>query len=496
LRFIKYTLSFSFATLISRILGYIRDLVIAYIFGANGLTDAFFIAWRLPNTFRQVLGEGSLNAVFIPIYKKLEREGKDTSKFANAVFTYLSVALFGITIFFVSFAPYITAVLAPGFVGEAFFDDAVNIVRLVFPYIILIGWVAFFMALLNIKGNFFLPALTPALLNISFIFSAIFLASYLDIYALVVGAILGGVLQVLILLKPVLSFFKPKVILSFDDDIKSFFKRILPTTASFGVTQVGFVIDTVIASMVMPGAISYLYYANRLLQLPLGIFGIGLGNAVLVSVSNYSIDEEAEKIKRELTLAVRLAVLISIPATIGLVLLSTEIIDILFHRGKFSLQDLNQTSLAVIGLSIGLIPIIIQKPIKSVFFSLEDVKTPLYATTVGVLTGVIFALFLVFVFDLGVFGLAVATSINYFVTLLYLYIFLPINISTVDILKTLYKSTISGISMGLFIFWIKSFFQDSLLIVTISIFIGSLIYFLTALILRESSLKIIFRIRR
>jgi len=210
--------------LISRILGYIRDLTVAYIFGASIFTDAFFIAWRLPNTFRQVLGEGSLNAVFIPIYRRIEREGKNPERFMDSIFTEISVILFFLTAFFILFAPYITAILAPGFVGETVFEEAVKLVRFVFPYIIFAVWVAFFMAILNIKGIFFLPALSPAFLNISFIISAIFLSEHIGIYALAVGAVVGGILQVIVLLKPVFSRYRLKPHISFDSNVKDFFK--------------------------------------------------------------------------------------------------------------------------------------------------------------------------------------------------------------------------------------------------------------------------------
>ena len=493
MKFIRYTLSFSFATLISRILGYIRDLVIAAFFGANILTDAFFIAWRLPNTFRQVLGEGSFNAVFIPIFRSLEKNKQDTEKFINTVFTYLNIILFLLTVFVLIFAQYVAAILAPGFVGKEFFDEVVRLIQFVFPYIIFAGWVAFFMALLNLKGIFFLPAFTPALLNISFIVSAVFLSDFLGIYSLAVGAIFGGILQVLLLLKPALEHFKLRFYFSLSDEIKLLLKRLVPTITSFGITQVGFIIDTVIASLVMPGAISYLYYANRLLQLPLGVFGIGLGNAVLVALSEYSKGIEDEKIKIEFTLALRLAVVVSVPATLGLITLSEPIIDVLFHRGNFNGEDLKYTSYALIGLAMGLVPIIVQKPVKSVFFSLEDVKTPLYATLVGVLSGVIAALFFVFVFHMGVFGLAVATSLNYFITLLYLFLFLPIGFYKSELFKTALKSGFATCIMVAFIITVKRFFESSLVIILIAIPFGAVVYFLVLFLLRESSLKTLLK---
>ncbi len=493
MKFIKHTLLFSFATLISRILGYIRDLTVAYIFGANIYTDAFFIAWRLPNTFRQVLGEGSLNAVFIPIYRELEKNGKDTYRFANTIFTELSLLLFLLTFLFIFLAPYITAILAPGFVGKPVFDIAVELVRFVFPYVVFAGWVAFFMALLNIRGIFFLPAFTPAILNLSFVFSALLLSDKLGIYALAVGAIVGGFLQVLVLIKPFFKRFKLKPALALDENVKKFFKRLFPTVASFGVTQVGFVIDTVIASLVMPGAISYLYYANRLLQLPLGIFGIGLGNAVLVSLSKYNLKEDEDKIKSELTVSVKLAIVVSLAASTGLIVLAEDIVKVLFFRGEFNLEDLKYTSISLIGLSVGLVAVIVQKPIKSVYFALHDVKTPLIATLTGVISGIISALIFVFAFNFSVFGLALATSVNYYATLFYLLAFLPVGFYIPDIFKTFLKSIFAVIFMSGFILTVKFLFKNSLLVIFASVLAGAVIYIIFLLLLKEDSLRLLLK---
>ncbi len=496
MKFIKHTLLFSSATLISRILGYIRDLTVAYIFGASILTDAFFIAWRLPNTFRQVLGEGSLNAVFIPIYRRIERERKNPERFMDSIFTEISVILFFLTAFFILFAQYITAILAPGFVGEPVFEEAVKLVRFVFPYIIFAVWVAFFMAILNIKGVFFLPALSPAFLNLSFIISAIFLSEDIGIYALAVGAIVGGIIQVIVLIKPVFSRYKLKPHISFDSDVRDFFKRLIPTTASFGVTQVGFIIDTVIASLVMSGAISYLYYANRLLQLPLGVFGVGLGNAVLVSLSKYDLEKDRERIEKEITVSVKLAVVVSLAASMGLIVLSEDIVRVLFFRGEFDLEDLRYTSLALVGLAIGLIAIIVQKPIKSVFFAVHDVKTPLIATLAGVISGIVSALVFVFVLNLGVFGLALATTVNYYVTLFYLYFFLPVGFSVQEVMKTFLKSFIANLFMILSIFGLKLYIKSSLLLIVLSIPLGAVVYLFSLLILKEDSIKLLLSFKR
>ncbi len=381
-QFLLNTIAFSSATLISRILGYLRDATVAYIFGANPLTDAFFVAWRLPNTLRQLIGEGSFNAAFIPIYTQEEKESGESAKnYASSLFTYYTLVLSVITVFVVLFADIFVKILAPGFIEKGNFQETVNLVKVVFPYLVLVGWVSFFMALLNTKDRFFIPAVTPALLNLSFIFSAFLLSDKFGIYALAYGALAGGILQVLIqfpLLKKENLLLKPS--LKPHPKIKETLKRLIPAFASFGVSQFAFVIDTVIASFLVGGAISYLYYGNRIFLLPMGLFAIGLGNALLVSLSKHFSNRNMESFDHDVNMGIKLSFFISIPAVVGMLVLGIEIIDVLLLRGAFTKEDALLTYYALAGYSLGLTGYALTRPFKSAFFAIGDTKTPLYST--------------------------------------------------------------------------------------------------------------------
>ena len=490
--FVSNTLAFSGATLISRILGYARDATIAYFFGANPFTDAFFIAWRLPNTFRQLLGEGSFNAAFIPIYTDEELKSKKSAKFLiNSLFTYYTLILALLTFFVIIFAPYFVQLLAPGFKGTEAFDKTVELIRIVFPYLILVGWVSFFMALLNTKDRFFLPALTPALLNLSFITFAFLFSNTLGIYALAVGALVGGVLQVLILIPTILKEnFLVKPTLKFHPKIKLTIKKMLPAFASFGVSQFSFIIDTIIASFLLGGAISYLYYANRIFQLPMGVFAIGLGNALLVSLSKHYSQKDMKAFNRDLNNGLLLSVFISLPATAGMIVIGLEIIDLLLVRGAFSTKDAVMTNWALIGYSIGLVGYATSRPLKSAFFAKGDTITPLYATIFGLTVGIISAVILGFVLKLGVFGLALASSLIGFSTTLFLYIKSDFEIDIKLITRSFFKVLISVAIMSIAIYIFKILVPFLIIKVFGSIILGITIYLTVNYVLKEESLNI------
>jgi len=486
--FILNTIAFSVATFISRILGYLRDATIANFFGANPLTDAFFIAWKLPNTFRQLLGEGSFNAAFIPIYTdERDKNPKSVEFFVNSVFTYYTLTLAVLTIFAILFADVLITILAPGFLkNEEVFNEAVKLVRIVFPYLILVGWVSFFMALLNTRNRFFIPALTPALLNLSFITFAFLLSDKLGIYALAVGALVGGLVQVLILVPYIKKEnFRIRFTLKVHPRLKEFLKKMTPAFISFGVSQFSFVVDTIIASFLLGGAISYLYYANRIFQLPMGVFAIGLGNALLVSLSKHFSEKNMEEFKKDFNRGIIFSLLISIPATIGMIVLGKEVIELLLVRGEFTHEDAVMTNYALIGYSIGLTGYALARPFKSAFFSVGDTKTPLYATIFGVVLGIIFAIVFGFVFKWGVFGLALASSLAGFSTTIYLYIKSKFEIELSTIIKSFLKIMFSAIVMGVVVFIVKNYIDILVLKVFISIFIAVLIYFPLLILLKE-----------
>ncbi len=489
-QFLLNTIAFSSATLISRILGYLRDATVAYVFGANPLTDAFFVAWRLPNTLRQLIGEGSFNAAFIPIYTEEEKKSVESAKaYASSLFTYYTLILSVITVFVVLFADIFVKVLAPGFIEKGNFQETVNLVKVVFPYLILIGWVSFFMALLNTKDRFFIPAVTPALLNLSFIFSALLLSETFGIYALAYGALIGGVLQVLIqipLLKKEGLLIKPSFI--FHEKIKETLKRLLPAFASFGVSQFAFVIDTVIASFLIGGAISYLYYGNRIFLLPMGLFAIGLGNALLVSLSRYYSQKDLKSFNHDVNVGIKLSFFISIPAMVGMIVLGREIIDVLLLRGAFTEEDAIYTYYALSGYSIGLAGYALTRPFKSAFFAIGDTKTPLYSTIFGLIIGIIAAIFFGFFLRWGVFGLALASSLGGWANAIYLSFIYPFELNKKQIFFSFIKILISSFFMGIFIIIMKIYISSEIMLITLGIPVAIVIYFGMNFLLREPSL--------
>ena len=487
--FLKNTFFFSAATFISRILGYLRDAAVAYIFGANPLTDAFFVAWRIPNTLRQLVAEGSFNAAFIPIFSELTKNSPDNAKrYLSSLFSIYTLILSVITVFAVVFSDFIVGIIAPGLSEKGTLEEASTLLKIVFPYLILVGWVSFFMAVLNTKDRFFIPAVSPAVLNLSFIFFAFMLSPYYGIYSLAFGAVVGGVLQVLIQI-PLLIKERIQINLSFSllPEIKETFKRLIPAFASFGVSQFAFIVDTVIASFLVGGAISYLYYANRIFQLPIGIFAIGVGNALLVSLSKHRSENNTTAFINDLNTGLRFAVFISVPATLGMIILGKEIITALLQRGSFSSSDTEMTYLALIGYSIGLTGYALTRPLKSAFFSVGDTKTPLYSTIFGLLVSIILALIFGFLLDWGVFGLALASSAGGISGFFYLYFFSNFKVDLPELLKTLLKTLFSSMVMVVFILILKETTESIYLQVFAGVVLGASVYFLTSYLVKEKS---------
>lgn len=496
MNFIKNTIIFSIATFISRILGYIRDATVAYYFGANALTDAFYVAWRLPNTLRQLVGEGSFNAAFIPIYSQQEKISHENAKmYAASLFSYYTLVLSLITVVVIIFAPWFVRLLAPGFEKSGNLEITAELVRIVFPYLVLIGWTSFFMALLNTKDRFFIPAVSPALLNLSFIFTSVFLSDIYGIYALAYGALLGGFLQFALQMPQAYKeglIFRPT--LKKHPEIKTTLKRMVPAFAAFGVSQFSFVIDTVLASFLATGAVTYLYYGNRIFQLPLGVFIIGLGNALLVSLSKQWADGNLKDFYKSIQTGIKFSIFISLPATAGMIFLGKEIVDILLVRGNFSQQDAVLTYYALVGYSVGFLGYALTRPFKSGYFAKGDTKTPLISTAFGVGGSVLFALLFVFVFDLGVFGLAFASSVGGFLNTAYLYFKSHFEIDIKDIGVSFLKNSVATAGLVAVIEMLKLVFTSKLLVVFAGIFLSSSVYFIINLLLKDENTLMFYNI--
>jgi len=341
---------------ISRILGFVRDMVTAWLLGASPLADAFFVAFRIPNLLRRFMAEGAVSVAFVPVFN----EAKETDGLEKAlamfrdVMTLMFYCLIAVVILGEIIAPAMVAAIAPGFYHEPIFNTAVHLTRIMFPFILLVGIVALFMGVLNSLGHFAAPAAAPIILNIFMI--GVPIAGYVLIPlfqtpadALAWGVIIGGVAQ-LVLQIPVLRRYK--VPLSLSRDFHN--PRIRQVTRLMGVAaigasqyQIGVFIGTLLASLLAAGSVSYLWYANRLVELPLGVFAFAVGNVVLPAMSTASAHMDFERLGVLMRGSLRTVLLFTIPATVGLILLAEPIIAILFMRGRFGMGDVVNTALAL-----------------------------------------------------------------------------------------------------------------------------------------------------
>ncbi len=421
----------SFYTLLSRVLGFIRDILIARYLGSTVIADAFFVAFRIPNFFRRVLAEGAYSAALIPVFSGVVLNPKDEREASDFVENTTSMLLFAtvvLTILFFFGMPYIIQVLAPGFTdNKEAYELAVHFGKIIFPYIIFISLAAHFASINNVHERFAAGAFAPAILNISFILSLFFLTPFVTTagHALSYGVLIGGVLQFLYLYKAVLNFYRPRITLPvLNEKLKKFFKLFLPGVVGSGVIQLNIVIGTIIASFLPVGAISHIYYADRLNQLPLAIFGIALGIVLLPSLSKAIKQSDQKTTNNIQNRSIEFSLLISLPSAIGLFILAEPIIQILFERGAFVKEDTFYTAKVLSYFALGLPAYIIIKVLVSCFFAREDTKTPLYISIVSVITNVVLSLLLIG--SMREMGIAVATAISAWVNALLLYLFLAI----------------------------------------------------------------------
>ena len=324
---IKSTSTFSFYTLISRISGYFRDILIAIFLGSGVIADAFFVAFRIPNTFRRIFGEGSFNAAFVPSYaKELTKSKKNSENFANKVFSLLTFSLFGLVILVELFMPLFVSLIAPGFKSDPEkFILATDLTRITFPFILFISLASFFSAILNSHNKFATASAAPIILNVVLIItllSAKYLNDYLVIY-MSYGVSIAGLIQMIFLIFTLKKIYKPqfKVNLNIDNKTKSFFKKLLPSIFSSGVTQINILIGTIIASF-QAGAVSYLYYADRIYQINLAIAGIAIGTVILPKLSSYIAQKKLKDIDLIQNKSLELSLFLSLPAMAGLLIAS------------------------------------------------------------------------------------------------------------------------------------------------------------------------------
>ena len=461
----------SFYTLLSRVLGFIRDIFIARFLGSTVTADAFFVAFRIPNFFRRVLAEGAYSAALIPVFSGVVIDSKDDQEAADFVENTMSLLLLVtilLTIIFYFGMPYIIQVLAPGFSeNKEAFDLAVHFGKIIFPYLIFISLVAHFTSIINVHGKFAAGAFAPAILNISFILSLFLLTPYLSSagHALAYGVLIGGLFQFIFMYQAVLQLYRPRIRLPhLNEKLRKFFRLFFPGIIGSGVIQLNIIIGTIIASFLPVGAISHIYYADRLNQLPLAIFGIAMGVVLLPSLSKAIKENNKQEIETTQNRSLEFCLLISLPSAAGLFILSYPIINILFERGAFLSNDTFYTSQVLSIFALGLPAYILIKVLVTCFFAREDTKTPLYISIISVIINVVLSLLLIG--SMREMGIALATAISAWVNALLLFLILYFKKNLIldnQLFKSSFKIIISVIIMVIACYFLNNFLFSNIL---------------------------------
>ncbi len=466
---IKSTGTFGFYTIISRILGYLRDILIAIFLGTNFIADAFFVAFRIPNTFRRLFAEGTFNAAFVPSYTSELIKGKSKSKkFSDQIFNLLFLGLLFLVLIIEIFMPFFVSLIAPGFVEDIEkIELATSLTRITFPFLMFICIASFFSAILNSHNRFAAASAAPIILNIILI-GILFFGKLLGdqiVYYLAYGVSIAGFLQLIFLYFFVKKFysFKLNFNIKFTKPVKVFFKKLLPSIFSSGVTQINILVGTIIASF-EASAVSYLYYADRIYQINLAIAGIAIGVVVLPKLSKYVHSNKKKKILFIQNKALELSMFLSIPATIALMISSKEIVSALFGYGSFSEESVINSAKALYFFAIGLPAFALIKVFSSFFFANHDTKTPFYISLVSVVLNIYISLY--YFENIGFIIIPIATSISSWFNSIVLFLFLKrkklFGFNEIFFIKFL-KIIFSSILMGLIFSYFISFFENKLI---------------------------------
>ncbi len=464
----KSTTTFSFFTIISRILGYIRDILIAIFLGSGPLADAFFVAFRIPNTFRRLFSEGAFNSAFVPSYASELANGKDKSeKFATSVFSLLILSLFFIVLIIEIFMPIFVFLIAPGFSGDQNkMDLAINLTRITFPFLLFVSLSSFFSAILNSHNRFAVAAAAPVILNI-FLIGILVYGNILGdslIYYLSYAVTIAGITQFIYLYIYVRKFYYPQFTfkITIDEKIRNFFSKLLPSIFSSGVTQINILIGTIIASF-QASAVSYLYYADRIYQINLAIAGVAIGTVVLPQLSKLIEKENNFEIVKIQNKALELSLFLSIPATLALFIASDQIVSALFGYGSFSEISVNNSALALFYFAFGLPAFSLIKVFSSFFFARHDTKTPFYISLISVLMNILISI--LFFKKVGFIIIPIATSISSWFNAISLYIFSrkkDFFVFNEIFLKRFPRILVSSIIMGLIFYFLLDSLSEKL----------------------------------
>jgi putative peptidoglycan lipid II flippase len=482
-------------TFVSRILGFARDTLIARVFGAGATMDAFVVAFRIPNLLRRISAEGAFSQAFVPILAeyKNQRTHNETHALINHVATLLGLFLIIVTILGMLAAPWVIDVTASGFSHDATkFDLTVQLLRITFPYIFFISLVSLAGGVLNTYGNFSVPAFTPVWLNIAFIAAALLVVPYFhgSIKALAWAVFIGGILQLLYQIPYLLKIgLIPRYDLNLNDDgVWRILKLMGPAIFGVSIAQISLVINTNVASHLTNGSVSWLYYADRLMEFPTGVLGVALGTILLPSLSKSVADKAESEFSQLLDWGLRLTFILALPAAVALAVLSVPLVAGLFKYGAFTANDVLMTRQALIAYSLGLIGLILVKVLAPAFYSRQNIKTPVKIAIFTLIATQAMSMFFVFVLDLKHAGLALAIGMGACINAALLYYHLQKN----DVFKPqagwllfFGKLAIAVIVMGVALHfaagadtkWLQYQVMTKLLYLIYLLVLGSTIYF-------------------
>lgn len=498
----KQTGLISLFTGISRVLGFVRDLVIAQAFGTGIGAEAFVVSFKIPNLLRDLVGEGAANAAIVPVLTEYrEKKKEEFWKLANSLILTMGCILLILSVLGVLFAGPLVGAIAPGFLKASDpekFPLTVHLTRVIFPYIFLIGLSALFMGILNSLKEFKSSAIGPILLNISMIVCGFWFERSHGPMALVIGVLIGGLLQVLCQLpalkKQGFHFTRPHFKHA---GVKKIGKLLLPRAFGTALYQFNVFVDSILASfesIVGAGGQSALYYANRLFQLPLAMFGVALAQALLPAFSTQLVNQDREGFKSTFSLALRSLMLIVLPASIGLVVLATPIIRIIFEHGRFDAYSTSITSNALFFYGFGLLSCSFIKIYANAFYAMHDTRTPVKTMLAAVFLNLVLSLILMKPLKIG--GLTLASSISATVNMLMLHRALKKKMGSLDearLFRSFLKILAAALVMGVFSFWYNFSVLESLrvesrstqsLYLGLGIFASMLIYLGTVFLFR------------
>lgn len=500
------------STLASRISGFIRDMLIANYFGASGSLDGFFVAFRIPNLFRRLVGEGALTISFIPVYTEylINNSREEALDLARKTLSILLIVLTTIVVFGVIFSGQIVQLFAVGFQDPSQLLLTIDLTRIMFPYLFLVGLVAFAMGYLNSHGYFFTPAFSPVLLNVGFILGAVLFRKFFTepLYGLALGVMAGGLMQVLLQIPTMIrAGFRMKFSIDLQHPgIRKIFRLIAPATFGIAVYQVNILVNTILASLLPSGSISYLFYADRLTEIVLGVFIVSIGNVILPEMSRVSALDDIDRLKKIFRTSVNAALFLAIPASAALMVIGYPILSVLFMRGEFTPFHTEMTRSALFFSSAGISSIALLRITTPTYYSLKDTRTPVITSTIAFVINITLGYLLMKTRLLHA-GLALANSIAVTVQVVILLFVLKRKIGTLhfrEYIIPISKIIAASLAMSAALLYISGFadwtggsFSSRLITLIVMLTAGGVTYFSICMVLRVEELAfVINKLRR